>query len=70
MRTVIDDLIDLIWGGFSRPDDDAGQLRAIADWMDKLDDMGDKLSADASTGEKVSRTMQKDLRRIAKRLDN
>jgi len=58
--TLLTKLIDAIWGGFERPPDDAGQLLAIAAWMDRIDDI-----ADEHVNGAVGRTMQDDLRRIA-----
>ena len=59
-------IVDAAWGGWERPSDDAGILRAIADWMDRLDDVADSVPG---MPEQVSRTMQSDLRRIANGLD-
>jgi hypothetical protein len=59
--TGLREVIDAAWGGYERPGTDAGILNAIADWMDRLDDVADKLARRPV----VHRTMQADLRRIA-----
>ena len=66
MEEPLRKLIDAIWGGFGRPSDDASILRAIADWMDRLDDVGDELIGRPT----VSREMQDDLRRIAQTIES
>jgi hypothetical protein len=58
---ILHDLIEATWGGYTRPADDAGILLAIADWMDRLDDVADGVAGKPL----VSRAMQDDLRRIA-----
>lgn len=62
-------LLDAVYGGCRKCDDDGEQLRAIADWLDKIDDVTDGLLADKGSDHRVMRFIQEDLRRISKRLD-
>lgn len=62
-ETLVKRLVDAVWGGYTRPDDTPGILLAIADWMDNIDDIADQLVDGA-----VQRTMQADLRRVARHI--
>jgi hypothetical protein len=57
-------ILRALYGGHERPEDSPGQLRALADWMDDIDNAADKELTSKST-----RTMQVDLRRIATELE-
>lgn len=58
-------LIEAVYGGWTRPSDDAGILRAIADYLDHVDDVSDGWLAFSGSESRVGRDMQDDLRRIA-----
>ena len=60
------DLLYLIYKTPRRPKNDAQQLRAIAAWMDTIDDFADELETGAAPKD---RSMQADLRRIAAELE-
>jgi hypothetical protein len=55
-------VVEKVYAGQSRPDNDADILRALADWLDAIDDEADRLMRGMT---EVSRTKQADLRRIA-----
>ena len=64
-KSALRKLIDAVYGGWTRPSDDAGILRAIADYLDRIDDVAEGLLREAGSDHEVHRTMQADLRRIA-----
>ena len=68
-RAALALLVAAAWGGYERPATDAGILRAIADWMDRLDAIPDSMMKEAGHEYRVSRGIQADLRRIAAFLD-
>lgn len=64
------DILRAVYNGAERPDDSPGQLRALADWMDHIDNATDRELGLAGSTHRVERTMQKDLRRIAGELED
>ncbi len=64
-KPALGKLIDAVYGGWTRPPDDAGILRAIADYLDRVDDVAEGLLRDAGSDHEIHRQMQADLRRIA-----
>lgn len=68
-------LTDVIYGGIDWPADDdpmflPSLLRAIADWLDKIDDVTDEIVVRHGATYKVGRTVQKELREQADDLDD
>jgi hypothetical protein len=64
-KSTLGKLIDAVYGGWARPADDPGVLRAIADYLDNIDNVAEGLLREAGSDHVVERTMQADLRRIA-----
>lgn len=65
------DVVKVVYGGVpgGMPEGEADQLRAIADWMDLVDDATDK-ALDGRHSVDRSGSMQQSLRAIAERLSN
>lgn len=67
-RPVIEarDALLAFYDGAPSDGTDAGKLRALADWMDRVDDAVDRMFIERGEDERIERTMQSDLRRIAR----
>lgn len=61
-------IVDVLYGGVEHSDDDDNStvLRSIADWLDRVDDATEKVMESLGGKHKVGRTIQADLRAIAK----
>jgi hypothetical protein len=66
-RAALRKLLEVLYGGVpgGRPESDADQLRALADWLDKVDDTVDAAFGPSIRHDPDPRQIQTDLRRIA-----
>lgn len=65
-------IVDALYGGVEHSDGDdiPTCLRAIADWLDRIDDATEKVITDLGAKYQVQRTIQAHLREIAEDIDD